>query len=60
MPKNIFLKNALAYFPVASVTDKKVNDIDARYRSIPTKIDHERILPLYDSDAQVSMLQNFF
>ena len=23
-----------------------------RYRSIPTKIDHERILPLYDSDAQ--------
>jgi len=42
------------------VTDKKVNDIDARYRSIPTKIDHERILPLYDSDAQVSMLQNFF
>ena len=23
-----------------------------RYRNIPTKIDHERILPLYDSDAQ--------
>jgi hypothetical protein len=31
-------------------------DPSTRYRNITTKIDHERILPLYDSDAQVFRL----
>ena len=31
-----------------------------RYRSITTKIDHERILPLYDSDAQVTSTFNSY